>query len=150
MRIKLVLVAVATAFLAMAHNAAGQTASNTRSYRGAIGDSYIQMTLTFDGNSVTGKYSYDRIGQDIKLTGRRDSEGKIELTEFDDQKKPSGKFICKRPFDDPIDRECYWSKPGSARESSVTLNEQFLMMTGGWQVVPKLITNRAKGIVVSY
>lgn len=150
MRRNLILFTIGAAFLVVAQNAPAQTGGITKSYRGAIGDSHIQMILTFDGGNISGKYSYDRVGQDIKLTGRSDSQGRVELTEFDDKKKPTGKFTCKRPFDDPIDRECYWSKPDGRGESFVTLNEQFIMMTGGLQVAPKLITNRTRGVGVSY
>jgi hypothetical protein len=84
-----------------------------------------------------------------KSDGRLDG-GKLELTEFGEKNKPSGKFSCKRPFDDPIDRECYWSKPDGSGESFVTLNEQYIALTNGLVIVPKLITNRVKGINVSY
>jgi hypothetical protein len=149
MRSRIILIIAVGAFLALCHPAAGQT-NATRSYRGSVGGNHIQMSLTFNGSNVTGTYSYDRVGQDIKLTGRLDSEGKLELTEFGDKNKPTGKFSCKRPFTDPIDRECYWSKPDGSGEAFVSINEQNLAFTGGLQIVPKLITNRAKGILVSY
>ena len=149
MKSKLFLIAIAATFLTLAQPAAAQTAGVTKVYRGSVGSNHIQMSLTFNGNNITGKYSYDRIGQDIKVTGRLDG-GKLELTEFGEKNKPSGKFSCKRPFDDPIDRECYWSKPDGTGESFVTLNEQYIALTNGLTIVPKLITNRAKGISVSY
>jgi hypothetical protein len=136
-------------FLIFCQSAASQ-AGVTKYYRGSVGGNHFQMSLTFNGNNVTGTYSYDRVGQDIKVTGRLDSEGKLELTEFGEKNKPTGKFSCKRPFTDPIDRECYWSKPDGTGELFTTLNEQSLAFTGGMQIVPKLITNRAKGIGVSY
>jgi hypothetical protein len=136
-------------FLTICQSVAGQAAV-TKYYRGAVGGNHIQMSLTFNGNNITGVYSYDRVGQDIKVSGRLDSQGKLELTEFGEKSKPTGKFSCKQPFDDPIDRECYWSKPDGTGESFVSLNEQSLAFTGGLQIVPKLITNRAKGVVVSY
>jgi hypothetical protein len=122
----------------------------TRQYRGSVGNNHIQMSLTFNGNNITGTYSYDRVGQEIKLTGSLNKEGKLELTEFGEKNKPTGKFSCKQPFNDPVDRECYWSRPDGTGESFVSLNEQSLTFTGGLQIVPKLITNRAKGIAVSY
>jgi len=145
---KMMLVVVAGMVLVVAQPVLPQPV--TKLYRGAVGNNHIQMSLTFDGNSVSGKYSYDRIGEDIKLTGRMDSEGKLELTEVGAKNKPSGKFSCKRPFNDPIDRDCYWSKPDGSSESFVSLNEQYIALTNGVQIVPKLITNRTKGIGVSY
>lgn len=148
MKSKLFLILTSAAILALAQPAIAQ--SVTKIYRGAVGSSHIQMTLTFDGRKVTGKYSYDSVGEDIKLTGQLDAEGKLELTEFAEKNKPTGKFSCKRPLDDPIDRECSWTKPDGTRESFVALSEQYIAMTGGLQIVPKLITNRKRGISVSY
>jgi len=145
---KIILIAIAGTFLALTQSAAAQAV--TKVYRGAVGSSHIQMSLTFDGRNITGKYSYDSVGEDIKVTGRLDAEGKLELTEFGEKKTPTGKFSCKRAFDDPLDRECYWTKPDGSRESFVSLNEQYIAMTGGLQIVPKLITNRKRGISVSY
>jgi len=149
-RSKLILLAIAVVLPAHASSAAAQSTGTTKIYRGAVGNNHIQMTLTFNGNNISGKYSYDRVGQEIKVTGRLDAEGKLELTEFGEKKKPTGKFTCKRRFDDPIDRDCYWSRPDGSGESFVTLNEQYIALADGLQVVPKLITNRAKGISVSY
>ena len=146
---KIILVAIAGAFLALGQSTSGQSAGVTRVFRGAVGHNHIQMSLTFNGNNIAGKYSYDRVGQDIKVTGRLDG-GKLELTEFAEKNKPTGKFSCKRPFEDPIDRECYWSKPDGSGESFVSLTEQYIAMINGLQIVPRLITNRAKGIGVSY
>jgi hypothetical protein len=150
MRLKFFLLIAVGTFLTICQSTAGQSAGVTKYYRGAVGGNHIQMSLTFNGNNITGVYSYDRVGQDIKLSGRLDSEGKLELTEFGVKDKPTGKFSCKRPFTDPIDRECYWSKPDGTGESFLSLNEQNLAFTGGLQIVPKLITNRAKGVGVSY
>jgi hypothetical protein len=147
MKSKLILVGITAAVMALAQSAQAQGV--TKIFRGAVGSNHIQMSLTFNGNNISGKYSYDRVGQDIKVTGRLEG-GKLELTEFGEKNKPSGKFSCKRPFDDPIDRECYWSKPDGKGESFVTLNEQYIALTGGLAIVPKLITNRVKGINVSY
>jgi hypothetical protein len=122
----------------------------TKYYRGSIGGNHIQMSLTFNGNNITGTYSYDRVGEEIKLTGTLNKEGKLDLTEFAEKNKPTGKFSCKPPFDNPLGRECYWSRPNGTGESFITLDEQNLAFTGGLQMVPKLITNRAKHIVVSY
>ena len=137
------------AILFLAQSAVAQTAGITKVYRGAVGHNHIQMSLTFNGNNISGKYSYDRVGQEIKVTGRLDS-GKLELTEFAEKNKPTGKFSCKRPFEDPIDRECYWSRPDGSGESFVTLTEQNIALSSGLEIVPRLITNRAKGISVSY
>jgi uncharacterized protein DUF3298 len=147
---RLVLIAIAGAFLAFAQFAPAQSAAATKFYRGAVGSSHIQMTLTFNGSNVSGKYSYDSVGEDIKVTGRLDADGKLELTEFGEKNKPTGKFSCKRPLDDQIDRECSWTRPDGSRESYVSLTEQHITLTSGLGVVPKVIANRKRGIGVSY
>ncbi|HSQ18916.1 MAG TPA: DUF3298 domain-containing protein [Blastocatellia bacterium] len=150
LKLKVILIAVAGVILGLAQSTSAQSAPVTKIYRGAVGNSHLQMTLTFNGSNITGKYSYDRVGEDIKVTGRLGPEGKLELTEFGAKNKPTGKFSCKRPFDDPIDRECYWAKPDGSGESFVSLNEQYIALTNGLQIVPRLITNRNKGVGVSY
>ncbi len=150
MQSKLILLVMAAGVLTLVPAAPAQTAPGTKVYRGAVGQSHIQMTLSFNGSNVSGKYSYDSVGEDIKLTGRLDAKGMLELTEFGEKNKPTGKFSCKRPLDDPTEQECYWSKPDGTRESYVTLTEQYIALTGGLQVVPKLILNRKRGIGVSY
>ena len=54
--------------------------AQTKIYRGSIGNSHIQMRLTFSGNQVSGTYAYDSVGQDLKLTGHLNNGG-LELTE---------------------------------------------------------------------
>ncbi|MGZ8847751.1 MAG: hypothetical protein ACXW3C_14925, partial [Pyrinomonadaceae bacterium] len=102
-------VILAAAAFTLVQSASAQTAPGTKVYRGSVGPSHIQMTLSFNGSNVTGKYSYDSVGEDIKVTGRLDANGNLELTEFGQKNKPTGKFSCKRPLDDPSEQECYWA-----------------------------------------
>lgn len=129
----------------------GQQAVQTtlRAYRGSIGNSHIEMRLSIEGNNVTGIYSYDSIGEDLKLTGHLDDQGKLELTELDPKGKQTGKFACKRLYD-PTDGECTWSKADGTREALVTLEEQHFSFSKGLQIVPKTISNRRNGVGVSY
>jgi hypothetical protein len=106
------------------------------------------MRLNIQGNNVTGRYFYDSIGEDIKLTGHLDDQGKLELTEFGAKAKPTGKFVCKNIKD--AEPDCMWSKPDGTREAYVTLAEQHVGFTNGLTVVPKNIANRKSGVSVSY
>src|ERR1043166_6015419 len=56
--------------------------SSAKIYRGSVGETHIQMRLNFNGRSVTGAYTYDSVGEEIKLTGNLDEQGKLELSEF--------------------------------------------------------------------
>ncbi len=98
--------------------------AQTRIYRGSIGNSHIQMQLNFAGSNVSGTYAYDTIGEDLKLSGQLDGQGRLELTELAPKgKQKTGKFVCKR-FNDPVDAECSWSKPDGTREAMAVLEEQ--------------------------
>jgi hypothetical protein len=145
-----VVVFLAVALLAVAPSVSGQSAGMTKFYRGAVGNNHIQMILTFNGNNIIGKYAYDRVGEDISLKGNLEPDGKLVLIESGAKNKPTGKFSCKKWFVDPIDRECYWSKPDGSGESFVSLNEQSIALTSGVKIVPRMITNRVKGVTVSY
>src|ERR1043166_8456885 len=114
--LRIILITSITASCALAATA------QTKVYRGSIGNSHIQMRLTFEGNNVSGTYFYDTVGEDLRLTGRIDDQGRLELSEFAAKgKQPTGKFVCKRRLDDAIDSECTWSKPDGTRESMVDL-----------------------------
>ncbi len=128
---------------------ANHVSAQTKVYRGSIGNSHIQMRLIVNGGEVSGAYAYDSVGEDLKLTGRVDSNGTLQLTEMTGKQK-TGKFVCKKPLTDPIESECTWSKIDGTRESMVTLEEQNFGFTDGLQVTPKMIANRRTGVTVSY
>lgn len=133
---------------ALAANSAPVLAQ-AKHYRGAIGDSHIEMRLNISGNKITGTYSYDRIGQDIRLDGQLDNQGRLQLFELDQKNKPSAKIICKNRLDDQLDPECMWSRLDGSREVFVSLHEQNVAFDG-LTVVPKMISDRKLGINVSY
>lgn len=140
--------ALACGFLCMGITVVGQPAAGPRLYRGSVGESHFQMRLNIQGNNVSGAYSYDSIGEDIKLTGHLDDQGKLELVEFGANGKQTGKFICKALYD--VEHDCMWSKPDGTREAYAILEEQYVAFTNGLQVVPKTIANRRSGVKVSY
>lgn len=136
----------AIALLAIAQEVSGQT----RLYRGSIGNSHIQMRLNFAGSTVSGTYSYDSVGEDLRLSGQLNNQGQLELTEMAPKgKQKTGKFVCKK-FNDPVDSECSWSKPDGTRESMAILEEQYFSPSTTVQVSPKMIVNRRTGVGVSY
>jgi hypothetical protein len=106
------------------------------------------MRLSVQETSVSGAYSYDTVGEDIKLTGHLDGQGKLDLAEFDVKGKQTGKFACKQLY--AAEPDCTWYKPDGTREAYVTLEEQHVAFTRSLQVVPKTIANRRSGIKVSY
>jgi hypothetical protein len=143
-------VVLVCSFLCVATTAIGQQAVQTtvRVYRGSVGESHFEMRLNIKGNNVSGAYSYDSIGEDIKLTGHLDDQGKLELAEFDAKGKQTGRFVCKKFYE--AEPDCMWSKPDGTREAYVSLGEQHIGFANGLQVVPKTIANRRSGVRVSY
>jgi len=122
----------------------------SRSFRGSIGNSHVEMNLVIAGDQLSGTYSYDRIRQAIKLTGQLNKSGGLELKEFDASGKQTGKFVCKGPLGDPLESDCSWSKPNGSGESPVFLTEQHVSFTNSLQITPKVLSNRQKGLDVSY
>lgn len=127
-----------------------QAANNLKTYRGAIGNSHIEMSLRTQGAELLGTYSYDRIRQDIKVAGRVDEQGRVQLTEYDGRGKPAAKFACKGPIDDPVYSECSWSRLNGSGERMVWLSEQHVAFGNGLRIVPKVISNRESNVEVSY
>ncbi len=139
-------------FTISAFSAAGLCASasaQTKDYRGEIGNSHIQMRLNFNGANVNGTYSYDSVGQDLKLAGTLNAQGGLELKESDGKGKPTGRFVCKH-FDDPIDSECTWSRADGTHEQMLTLEPQNLAFTNGLEIKPRVISNRRTSVGASY
>lgn len=140
------LVVVLGLFICPAVTALGQ-APGTKVFRGSVGGSNFQMRLNIQGPNVSGVYSYDTVGEDIKLTGQLDAQGKLDLKEFDAKGKQTGKFACKQLYG--VEPECMWSKPDGTREAYATLVEQNIGSVH-LQIVPKTIANRRAGVKASY
>lgn len=85
-------------------------------YVGSIGgDLPIQMELSLQGTELRGSYYYDNRGIPITLLGEANlEESKIELSEFGDKKKKTGKFAGMfAPVPDGLGTtiEGTWSSP---------------------------------------
>ena len=120
-----------------------------KSYRGSIGGRNIEMQLVFQGTHVSGTYSYDSIGESLKVDGQLDNEGRLKLTEFVN-KKPTGKFSCNHRLDDPTDPDCTWTRADGTHESFVSLFEQHVEFANGIKIIPQTIADRRSGVRVSY
>ena len=143
----MILVACAGGILTFCCPVNGQA---SKDYRGSIGGSHVEMHLIFEGNKVSGTYAYDRVGEDLKLSGQIGAQGGLELAEFDAKRKQTGKITCKRSLDDPIDPDCTWSRVDGAHQAYISLEEQNLAFTNGMQVIARTIVDRTTGVTVSY
>ena len=64
----------------------------TAELSGHVGSGGVQMTLNIKGDLVEGEYSYNKYGSPLKLQGKLEEDGHLELHEVDKYGKPSGHF----------------------------------------------------------
>ncbi len=72
--------------------ALAQTPAPAQIFRGTIGTQPVVVKLERTGDKLSGSYVYERIGQDIKLTGQIDAQGQVTLAEFDATGRQTGKL----------------------------------------------------------
>jgi hypothetical protein len=122
-------------------------------FRGTIGNNLaIEMTLTRDGDRLTGTYFYPKVGKNINLAGTVDKDGQVELKESDESGKDTGVFKGKwKPATDSPDPalneiEGKWSKPDGSKETAFQVFQQPIAFTAAVRVTPKVIkeANKAK------
>jgi hypothetical protein len=126
-------------------------------FRGTIANNLaIEMTVTRDGDRLTGTYFYPKVGKNINLTGTVDKDGNVELKESDESGKDTGVFKGKwKPATDSPDPalneiEGKWSKPDGTKETAFQVFQQPLAFTAAVRVTPKVIkeANKAKHYTV--
>lgn len=119
-------------------------------YRGSLSNRGVTLRLTREGGRLGGSYSYDGIGQELRLEGRDAGGGKFTLAEFDAAGKQTGQFACELAGGDP-DISCDWTKPDGGGRVSVALFEQHSdFKSAGLRVVPKVTENPKLGVRASY
>src|SRR5712671_5617038 len=120
-------------------------------FRGTIGNNLaIEMTLTRDGDRLTGTYFYPKVGKNINLAGTVDKDGNVELKESDESGKDTGVFKGKwKPATDSPDPglneiEGKWSKPDGSKETAFLISQQPIELTGAVRFAPKVIKEANK------
>lgn len=126
---------------------AGAKVAGGRIFTGAISDKKIQMTLTREGDQLSGTYFYQKIGSDISLKGQLKGEN-FTLQESDNSGKQTGEFKGKwtQPANLPgAELEGSWSKPNSKEEGlNFYATEQIIEFNNGLRVVTKGIKEEDK------
>lgn len=126
-------------------------------FRGTIANNLaIEMTLTRDGDRLTGTYFYPKVGKNINLAGTVDKDGNVELKETDESGKDTGVFKGKwKPAIDSPDPalneiEGKWSRPDGTKETAFQVVQQPIAFTAAVRVTPKVIkeANKAKHYTV--
>jgi hypothetical protein len=125
--------------------------ANVKVYRGSLGERGVEVRLAREGGRVSGSYSYDGIGQALKLEGRETGAGKFELAETDAAGRQTGKWSCEgeRLGEWDQDLSCKWAKPDGKSELFVALFEQ-ASFASALRVAPKTVVDRRFGVRASY
>jgi Protein of unknown function (DUF3298) len=119
-------------------------------FRGTIGDLSIEMTLTRDGDRVTGTYFYPKVGKNINLTGTINKDSNVELREADEAGKDTGVFKGKwQPATDSPDPslseiEGKWTRPDGSKETVFLVDQQPIEFSPAVRVTPKVIKEANK------
>lgn len=131
----------------------GRLKAEGGTFRGQVGDRQVELRLKRDGERVTGTYSYDGIGQPLKLEGRIDARGQLTLAEFDAGGKQTGKFVCGTDVEagEPaLTFSGNWSRPDGRGETYVVFSEQHDAFTNGLRVVSRVVRDRKYEVRASY
>ena len=124
-------------------------------FRGRIGAQPVVVKLARAGDRLSGSYVYERVGQDIKLTGRIEPPGRVTLDEADAAGRPTGKFSGKLDDDpattDAATIEGMWARPDGSRGVAFSLREQHLAFTQPrLQFISKTLAERRPAIKAIY
>lgn len=65
---------------------------NTIKLEGTIGDIPVHMSMTINDGIITGMYSYDKVGQDIRLEGTIEVNRMLAMKEYDSNSTITGTF----------------------------------------------------------
>jgi hypothetical protein len=107
------------------------------------------MTLSREGNKLSGSYFYAKSGSANKLSlrGEIDAQGNFTLQEFDSSGKQTGQFKGTWK-DDPnqsgVSLEGEWRKPGAKENQWFSASEQMASLTNGAQIVNRQINESVK------
>lgn len=124
-----------------------QAQTETKVFRGSIGENRFQMTLKRDGDKLTGSYFYAKTGGDLKLAGTIDAEGKFVLTETDAKGTKTGSFEgtwSKAEDDERFSLNGTWKNPRGTMSLDFYATEQMIFFTGAGRILTKTFSESNK------
>lgn len=126
----------------------------TRFFGGSVGESRVEMTLTRDGNKLSGKYSYVKVGKALALSGSIGSDGSFTLTESAPTGATSGVFSGKWSASETSGAAILqgeWKDPSGRKARDFYLTEQMIFFTGGARFTTKTVNevNKPKMFEIS-
>ncbi len=117
---------------------------NAKIFRGFINGIAFEMNLLREGDKLSGKYFYTKVGKDLKLSGTIDASGNFNLKETDASGKATGEWSGKwkeDKNDNGITLEGLWKKPSQREGESFSFYaiQQIIEFTNGVKIVDKTI-----------
>lgn len=96
----------------------------TKTFEGQLDFEYdIVMKISSNNGKVTGNYYYKNAGEELKLKGTIDKEGKVLLNEYNKSGSMTGLFEGNLYDDSKISG--YWKKPDESKILTLNLTESF-------------------------
>ncbi|MBA2737441.1 MAG: DUF4163 domain-containing protein [Pyrinomonadaceae bacterium] len=132
---------------ALKENAASQF------FTGKLAGRMIEMRLQFNGDAATGEYRYYGGKGALQLKGKRQSDKKLTLEEFDQSNKKTGAFDCDIEYnaqEADTTLSCGWQNPRGGEPITVFLNQQHIEFTNNLQIATKIISEKKLGIDAAY
>lgn len=111
---------------------------NVKTFLGDLSNKRIEMNLTRDGNNLSGKYKYEKIGKDLNLSGTIDATGNFTLQETDEAGNKTGvwKGVWKET-DGRVTLTGKWKSPKGGSELVFSADELVTNFTGGAKFTTK-------------
>ena len=121
-----------------------------KSFTGTIGAGLrVRMDLSNDNGTVHGQYFYERIGTAIPLDGKIFPTGSFELSELNDEGKPTGHFMgTAAPRSGGAKAQLVlsgtWSSADGSKNLPFSLSEEVVDLGPGMDVVSRSIKQDSK------
>src|SRR5262249_39210105 len=121
-----------------------------KSFAGTIGTGLrVRMELSNDNGTVHGQYFYERIGTPISLDGKIFPKGDFELSELNDEGKPTGHFVGtavqrsggSKP---QLMLSGTWTSADGSKTLSFSLAEEVMYLGPGLDIVSRSIKQDSK------
>lgn len=119
--------------------------SNAKTFLGNIKSERVQINLTREGNSLSGTYSYTKVGTDLKLSGTIDAAGNFTLQETDAAGGKTGEWkgIWKEDGG-RVTLTGKWKSPKGSTELDFSADEQVTEFKSGAKIVNKILKESNK------
>lgn len=119
-----------------------------RVFSGNVGESRVEMTLTREGDKLSGRYAYVKVGKPLTLAGSIDADGSFTLTESAPTGAKTGVFSGKWNVSKTGAAELQgeWKDPAGSKTRDFYLTEQMTFFSGSAKFLTKSIleTNKPK------